>query len=146
MNVPVSCLVPQCARPVTCRGYCACHYQTVWYKTNRPNEYFGAKKKQRVKPWHRFVAYKGKPGIKEKWFLTFEEYQRAIIPNCYYCGGFFGKTTTGGGLDRVENSKGYTVDNVVSCCHFCNRIKQDLLTANETLQVISVLKQLRKAA
>jgi hypothetical protein len=29
------------------------------------------------------------------------------------------------GLDRVDNSKGYTLDNAVSCCNMCNRAKLD---------------------
>ena len=27
------------------------------------------------------------------------------------------------GLDRVDNSKGYVLDNVVTCCEYCNRAK-----------------------
>lgn len=30
------------------------------------------------------------------------------------------------GIDRVDNSKGYTIDNVVTCCWECNRIKLDM--------------------
>jgi hypothetical protein len=31
-------------------------------------------------------------------------------------------------LDRVDNSRGYEVDNLVKCCWFCNTIKGSLLT------------------
>ena len=30
------------------------------------------------------------------------------------------------GIDRVDNSKGYTMDNVVSCCRICNVAKQKM--------------------
>jgi 5-methylcytosine-specific restriction endonuclease McrA len=36
------------------------------------------------------------------------------------------------GLDRVDNSRGYTVDNVVTCCATCNRAK-GTMTAGEFL-------------
>jgi len=29
------------------------------------------------------------------------------------------------GLDRVDNNKGYTIDNVVPCCRYCNFAKMD---------------------
>ena len=38
---------------------------------------------------------------------------------CYYCGDGI-KTV---GLDRVDNKKGYTIENIVSCCENCNRMK-----------------------
>lgn len=28
-------------------------------------------------------------------------------------------------IDRVDNNKGYTLDNIVPCCDFCNRAKSD---------------------
>ncbi len=30
------------------------------------------------------------------------------------------------GIDRVDNSVGYEVDNCVPCCGVCNRMKRDL--------------------
>lgn len=52
---------------------------------------------------------------------------------CYYCGeppshtiikkGFYGSFTYNG-IDRLDNSCGYTVDNCVSCCQICNQLKK----------------------
>jgi predicted Zn-ribbon and HTH transcriptional regulator len=39
--------------------------------------------------------------------------------NCSYCGDHIETV----GFDRVDNSKGYTEDNVVPCCEFCNELK-----------------------
>lgn len=39
--------------------------------------------------------------------------------DCYYCAG------EGFGIDRVDNTQGYTEDNCVSCCTQCNRGKMD---------------------
>lgn len=39
--------------------------------------------------------------------------------NCFYCNDFYESQ----GVDRKESSIGYTIDNCVSCCSMCNRIK-----------------------
>ena len=38
---------------------------------------------------------------------------------CYYCGSIIETV----GVDRVDNNKGYTLDNVVPCCSKCNYMK-----------------------
>lgn len=54
--------------------------------------------------------------------LTFEQFSAFWQKPCHYCGGLI--TTIG--LDRVDSSKGYFVDNVVPCCEVCNIIKSTL--------------------
>lgn len=39
--------------------------------------------------------------------------------DCYYCNG----KINGLGIDRIDNDKGYTLDNVVPCCYRCNIMK-----------------------
>ena len=39
---------------------------------------------------------------------------------CSYCG------KEGGEIDRIDNSKGYTLDNCVSCCQKCKTMKGEL--------------------
>lgn len=65
-----------------------------------------------------------------------EVFFELVSANCVYCGGppdtvrKPNKNVNGGfiytGVDRVENDKGYLVDNVVSCCWVCNRAKGQL--------------------
>lgn len=50
-------------------------------------------------------------------FLTFEEFSNYLCQSCFYCG----EQSTG--LDRVDSSKGYNPDNIVSCCGTCNMMK-----------------------
>jgi hypothetical protein len=50
---------------------------------------------------------------------------------CHYCGG---EST---GLDRVDNSKGYILKNVVPCCGICNGMK-------ETHNVVDFIEQCKK--
>lgn len=67
--------------------------------------------------------------------LTEEQFVELSQKDCYYCGSkpnniAKGKTNYGeyiyNGIDRIENTKGYTIDNVVPCCRICNIAKQQL--------------------
>lgn len=76
--------------------------------------------------------------------LSHEEFNLIISKDCYYCGRIpeqiaYNKTKTDcviyNGIDRVENEKGYTLNNVVSCCKHCNRAKMSL-SKKQFLQLI----------
>lgn len=41
---------------------------------------------------------------------------------CHYCGG----EVNTAGIDRVDSSKGYIIDNCVRCCSICNKAKNNL--------------------
>jgi len=43
---------------------------------------------------------------------------------CYYCGGTLAQASFS--LDRVDNSAGYTLENVVACCKACNMDKRTM--------------------
>jgi len=73
-----------------------------------------------------------------KWELTEEQFAKITQQNCYYCGAkpsnIARKKENNGdyiynGIDRLDNTKGYTIDNVVPCCFMCNQAKH-----NHTLQ------------
>ena len=54
--------------------------------------------------------------------LLFELYETQLWGKpCHYCGCKIEIT----GLDRKDSSKGYSLDNIVPCCHDCNRKKKD---------------------
>lgn len=65
--------------------------------------------------------------------LTDEELIALSAMDCHYCGSppaSVAKSTHAGaddyvyqGIDRIDNSRGYHVDNVVPCCGYCNRAK-----------------------
>lgn len=75
--------------------------------------------------------------------ITLEQYDEIINKTCYYCSkDLF--LETGGSLDRIDNSKGYLIDNVLPCCGFCNKLRQDLMTVDETKHVVSALIEYRK--
>jgi len=77
--------------------------------------------------------------------LTPEQIAEIVIRPCFYCGSMpekskwavfiergravyrrFSVVPDHHGIDRVENSKGYTLDNVVSCCSICNVAKRTM--------------------
>jgi len=68
------------------------------------------------------------------WNLTEAEFSAITKENCYYCGISPSKEHTAGkfngfyvynGIDRVDNTLGYSTENVVACCTECNRAKMD---------------------
>lgn len=103
--------------------------------------------------------------------LSREEHREIIIQDCYYCGAppapfnaYVKKDGTisrrfkpkdvnrawvkANGVDRYDNSKGYTRDNCVPCCSFCNHAKRDH-SAEEFLALIAQIatfQQHKKAA
>lgn len=65
-------------------------------------------------------------------FISEEDFIKLSQLPCHYCGEFnFNKRHNKGnyweyhGLDRLNNDKGHTLDNVVSCCWRCNEKKSD---------------------
>ena len=70
---------------------------------------------------------------KIEWKLPRATVVQLIKKNCHYCG--IPPTSVANsanfrllynGLDRVDNAKGYTVDNVVPCCRTCNSAKRTM--------------------
>lgn len=55
-----------------------------------------------------------------QWLLTDEQFINLIEGDCTYCG------SAGGTINRIDSSLGYTMDNAVSCCVMCSRMKLDL--------------------
>lgn len=63
-----------------------------------------------------------------------EDFFTLVLLPCGYCGcppsttsgQKFSSTFTHNGLDRIDNEKGYILDNVVPCCPKCNMMKNSL--------------------
>jgi hypothetical protein len=65
--------------------------------------------------------------------LSFEQALELFLTPCNYCGiesgnsiGSNSRVFRYNGIDRVDNDRGYDVDNVVSCCRVCNYAKRDM--------------------
>lgn len=80
-----------------------------------------------------------------EWLITIEEYHILILQPCHYCNNELGDPVEKGiGLDRIDNSKGYTIDNVLSCCAVCNVIRSDKLSKEEMEAVAKLIISMRK--
>ncbi len=55
------------------------------------------------------------------WDLSYENWQQLTDQPCSYCGSSSSKRRTG--LDRMNNKKGYYLENVTPACWECNRAK-----------------------
>lgn len=86
--------------------------------------------------------------------ISFEEFKQVISsPECHYCkipliynkhSRDWGKNLTRAyQLDRKDNTKGYILNNVVSCCWTCNRLKSDAFTYEEFCMLSPVLKEIQ---
>lgn len=53
--------------------------------------------------------------------LSQEQFNDLVMAPCKYCGDKDFPL----GVDRVDNSKGYTLDNCVPCCGMCNKAKSN---------------------
>lgn len=61
---------------------------------------------------------------------------------CAYCAG--PTEPTGTGLDRLNSKLGYTEDNVVPCCEFCNHLKRDYTLEELENHIPKFMEGLRK--
>jgi hypothetical protein len=91
----------------------------------------------------RYASFKQR--LKDRVKLSEFEYCKIFEndPPCIYCGLLI--RATGSGLDRIDNSKDYTIDNVNPCCGTCNDIRGDNLTVEEMKVAMNAVLQHRKS-
>ena len=95
-----------------------------------------------------FKAYKREAKKRNREFsLTKEQFKKLTSSDCFYCGVKphnirNGKGSNGkfiyNGIDRINNTKGYTIDNCVTCCLICNQWKK-AYTQQEFLMRIKLI-------
>ncbi len=73
--------------------------------------------------------------------ITLGQMELLLARPCTYCGGHLQET--GGGLDRIDNTRGYETDNVAACCKICNMAKGTQTAAEFELWIRTVHKRLR---
>lgn len=81
-----------------------------------------------------FRNYKNGAKVRNLEFsLSKEEFKELATKSCFYCGenpSYIARkgndTCTYNGIDRIDNNKGYVLNNVVPCCGICNNAKKEL--------------------
>lgn len=140
MNI---CSIENCGRVVSGYGLCKNHYNKQ-YRPNAMKEYWARTAPERRKKCNEYArTIKGqyrtlKNNAKNKGHeidLSFEQFQILRSKPCHYCGGSLSETAQG--LDRKDNSLGYTISNSVPCCPDCNYTKGSRITYPEMLSLIA---------
>lgn len=75
--------------------------------------------------------------------LTFHEILDLWKLGCHYCGNDIMRNS-GVGLDRINFNTGYIPGNVLPCCGNCNKIRNNILTVEETEVAIKAVLDYRK--
>lgn len=105
-----------------------CSLRWDWTRANGPAKYGGSFSKI-------YAQYKTTAHQKGLVFtLNYDVFYNATQRYCYYCGcqpsleytRNRSKPFIYNGIDRIDNSKGYTLDNIVTCCKRCNIAKNDM--------------------
>lgn len=71
------------------------------------------------------------------WLISPTVFAQLSEFHCSYCGE---PTGSGSGLDRIDNAKGYEIDNVLPCCGLCNLTRGSRLSVDE-MRAVSLLRQ-----
>lgn len=96
-----------------------------------------------------FFGYKDRCRKRNIYFeLSMEDFKRLTQQACVYCNK---PPSNGGrkeifvynGIDRKNNSRGYTVANSVPACAECNQIKSDILSFEEMLAAMKAILEIR---
>ena len=75
------------------------------------------------------------------WTLNYEDTSGLFLDDCHYCGKHSIEEVKLHGLDRVDNDRGYHMDNVVTCCEQCNRSKSILTYEDFIEQACNIAKR-----
>ena len=70
--------------------------------------------------------------------ISLELFSELIKMDCAYCGQ--SSDVKRNGIDRVENEKGYMIDNVISCCTKCNQMKGKLFEGGFFSHIIKIIE------
>lgn len=123
---------------------CKCECGTICYRTTnnlnrRPEmgKHCGCKRyeKHPDSPYKSIIRYY-KTNAKKRdinFNLSIAEVKSIVTKDCHYCGAKPSNTLRRhnegfkySGIDRVDNKKGYTLDNCIPCCMICNRMKKGI--------------------
>ena len=82
--------------------------------------------------------------------LSKEKFREITQQKCFYCGCEPQQIARKNreypyiynGIDRINNFKGYTEDNIVPCCGKCNKMKLDMSVDEFKQQIVFIIKNM----
>jgi len=99
------------------------------YRLKHPEYCKKLNEQRRNSPKVKIGVYKRSARIKGiEWQLADDDARNLLLGDCYYCGKSPGEGVNG--IDRMDNSVGYQLDNVCSCCSECNYSKSSMSALN----------------
>lgn len=162
-KVSTACVVVGCGSGTTTRrGLCMYHYQKLraslmnqrirelsrdYYHRHKTNPDFIAKRKVNARKTNNTESCRYKGCVRRskqrglEWGLSLQEFSEITARPCLYCGD--NQESKVGWLDRKNNTLGYTIDNSAPCCGKCNKLKGNILSYEETVAVVNLLREMR---
>lgn len=131
-------------------GYSGVRQRFYRGKNYSPHEVLFGKQKKRGDPKERSEHFRTLRMLdayrlrdKKKGFtsdLTIEFFKEQKSKGCFYCGD-----TEKIGLDRIDNAKGHTKDNVLPSCYVCNCARMDNFSVDEMKKIGSVIREIKES-
>jgi hypothetical protein len=150
----VFCAAETCfSRTIYCKQMCSSCYRKDRYRRRHQPRTEQSRQAARLETRRayirtdkgRYIRAKARAKRRGVFFnLSESQYSALIVPECFYCEGFFGRVETGVGLDRLDNEMGYQLGNVVSCCTWCNRFRNSMVSSEEAYAAIQAVIQIRR--
>lgn len=108
------------------KSSCGCDHIKAVIDSNRGRKLPNDKDRLLRHAYRNYVGSANQRGL--VWDISFEYFSKWVLYPCGYCRGMDIRKLNGmlmycNGLDRIDNSKGYIVDNIMPCCGRCNRMK-----------------------
>ena len=106
-------------KEIKCKGCCV-----VFLAKSNSSKYHSEECKdaylKNTYPHWKFKQYMNSANKRKlKFNLSFDDFMLFFKKPCSYCGAEIETV----GIDRVDNRRGYEIDNVTSCCSICNMMK-----------------------
>ena len=96
--------------------------QAMKWREKNPEKMEEANTNKRNSKKLQYNVYKRSASYKNLDFtITYDDYVNIVDKDCYYCETIQEKGFNG--IDRKDQTKGYLLDNCVSCCKMCNYMK-----------------------
>jgi hypothetical protein len=98
------------------------HYGIQLPERNEKDELFEKQESISVEVKEVWRSVQRSASLRKRLFtLSQEDFEKLVIQPCYYCGFYSMHRFVG--IDRIDNNKGYIVENCVPSCKMCNLIK-----------------------